>query len=249
MNDRNFNVKILLIIFVFLIFGIPTIVILLSPRPGTDVARVPKPIISVSTNGEDWKKLSNFEVFTVETGETVYFSAKDSWDPDDRIVSYEWFTEEEMEGVNINYTYMRDGEYTVELKVIDEAGNLNWTHVKIRVLVARFTFEDAIGKDIIDVSKELLGLCVGYEDCYYVRLEVLRKAPYKVNITMEEISFPATGEHPDITCTVKGIFHRSYTWVGQTIRVEYDPVEVKYIVPERDEWSPPYLLVCKKKKE
>jgi PKD repeat protein len=61
---------------------------------------------------------------TVYTGETIFFNASDSYDPDGSIVSYFWDFGDgtNATGVTVEHAYMEDGNYTVILMVIDDDG-------------------------------------------------------------------------------------------------------------------------------
>ncbi|RLE72264.1 MAG: hypothetical protein DRJ37_03235 [Thermoprotei archaeon] len=256
----NLNSKaFLLILFIIFLLSIPSIVIFLSPRPSTEVEKAPKPVVSVYTKETGWRDLANFETTIVRTGETVLFSAKKSWDPNDEIVAYRWVIETQsglktVEGIEVNYTYLYDGEYDVELKVVDSEGDFNWTHIKVKVLLAKYTFKEALEEGVINVSKEFLG--VGYDGSYYIKLKIMRSSLHEINVTMEDMFFPATEEHPEIVCTeVKGIYsihyivNRDPDTGEEIIKIEYDPADIRYFIPKSQEWSPPYFIACRKKTE
>jgi len=59
---------------------------------------------------------------TALTGESIYFNASASYDPDGVIVSYFWDFGDgtNATGVNVNHAYVDDGTYTVTLTVTDE---------------------------------------------------------------------------------------------------------------------------------
>ncbi|NIO63389.1 MAG: PKD domain-containing protein, partial [Gammaproteobacteria bacterium] len=61
---------------------------------------------------------------TVLTGETIYFNASASYDPDGSIVSYFWDFGDgaNATGVLANYSYVDNGVYTVTLTVTDDRG-------------------------------------------------------------------------------------------------------------------------------
>ncbi|NIN33954.1 MAG: PKD domain-containing protein, partial [Gammaproteobacteria bacterium] len=61
---------------------------------------------------------------TISTGETVYFNASDSYDPDGSIVSYLWSFGDgaNASGLIAEYFYTDDGNYTVTLTIIDDDG-------------------------------------------------------------------------------------------------------------------------------
>ena len=59
---------------------------------------------------------------TAYTGETIYFDASASYDPDGTIVSHSWNFGDgtTTAGVTVNHTYIEDGYYTVTLTVTDD---------------------------------------------------------------------------------------------------------------------------------
>jgi len=92
----------------------------------------------------------------VTVGETITFNATLSYDPDGTIVSYEWdFEDNTTEGVIVNHTYYKAGEYIVTLTVTDNDGNEAKRSVVIRVSsrkpVASFTYapQNATTEDTI----------------------------------------------------------------------------------------------------
>jgi len=82
---------------------------------------------------------------TVYTGETIYFNASDSYDPDGTIAIYFWDFGDETNasGVTTSHSYADDGNYTVTLTVTDTDGATGSTNaIKIilnRSPVASFT--------------------------------------------------------------------------------------------------------------
>ncbi|MCK4477127.1 PKD domain-containing protein, partial [Candidatus Bathyarchaeota archaeon] len=61
---------------------------------------------------------------TVYTGETIYFDASDSYDPDGTTVSYFWDFGDgtNATGVTVDHSYANDGNYTVTLTITDDDG-------------------------------------------------------------------------------------------------------------------------------
>ncbi|MCW3986207.1 MAG: PKD domain-containing protein, partial [Candidatus Bathyarchaeota archaeon] len=61
---------------------------------------------------------------TVYTGETIYFNASDSYDPDGTTVSYFWDFGDgtNATGVTVDHSYADDGNYTVTLTITDDDG-------------------------------------------------------------------------------------------------------------------------------
>jgi PKD repeat protein/KaiC/GvpD/RAD55 family RecA-like ATPase len=63
-------------------------------------------------------------VTTVYTGETIYFNASESYDPDGYIANYLWDFGDGTNGIGVTvaHEYAEDGNYTVRLTVIDDDG-------------------------------------------------------------------------------------------------------------------------------
>ena len=61
---------------------------------------------------------------SVIVGETIYFNASDSYDPDGTIISYFWDFGDgtNTTGVVVNHSYADNGNYTVTLMVTDDEG-------------------------------------------------------------------------------------------------------------------------------
>jgi len=61
---------------------------------------------------------------TVYSGETIYFNASDSYDPDGYIVNYFWDFGDgtNATGITVNHAYVENGNYTVGLTVTDDDG-------------------------------------------------------------------------------------------------------------------------------
>jgi KaiC/GvpD/RAD55 family RecA-like ATPase/PKD repeat protein len=62
---------------------------------------------------------------TVYTGQTIYFNASDSYDPDGYIVNYFWHFGDGTNntGVTVSHIYTEDGSYTLNLTVTDDDGS------------------------------------------------------------------------------------------------------------------------------
>ena len=73
---------------------------------------------------------------TVYTGETIFFNASSSYDPDGAIFSYEWAFGDDTfaNGVTTSHSYADDGVYTVTLIVTDDDGATNSTSAVKTVL-------------------------------------------------------------------------------------------------------------------
>lgn len=72
----------------------------------------------------------------VPTHTTVHFTAKDSADPDGKVVKYEWtFGDGEVvEGEVVEHKFRKSGEYSVNLKITDDAGESRSQSLKITVV-------------------------------------------------------------------------------------------------------------------
>jgi len=82
---------------------------------------------------------------TVYTGESIYFNASDSYDPDGTIVSYFWDFGDgsNASGLTVDHAYVDDGVYTVTLTVTDDRDATSSTNATKTVLnrspIASFT--------------------------------------------------------------------------------------------------------------
>jgi len=79
------------------------------------------------------------ENLTVTEGENIFFNASASHHPDEiEIVRYQWDFQDDgifdSEGLVVNHTYYEPGDYTVVLKISDEAGNEATDTLEVTVL-------------------------------------------------------------------------------------------------------------------